>query len=84
MASWADTFDNQVEGFDKPGKKTIQNAKKFINNFNAGGIFYIFNNLEYINLLEYGSSRKQAPHGMVRITLEMYQRYIDTAVRGLK
>jgi len=74
---------NQTEAKDKTGNNTTKKASEIINRMNAGGIFYIFNNLEYINRLEYGSS-KQAPHGMVRITLKMYQRYIDAASKGLR
>ena len=42
----------------------------------------IFNNVEYIVVLEYGHS-KQAPHGMVRITLREYQMYLKKHAAGI-
>lgn len=46
-------------------------------------IAYIFNNVEYIQYLENGSSQKQAPHGMVRITVAKFQQYVNKAVAAL-
>lgn len=43
----------------------------------------IYNNVEYIVPLEYGHSKKQAPAGMVRITLRQYKKYIRKAAAGL-
>ena len=43
----------------------------------------IFNNVEYIVPLEYGHSKKNAPHGMVRITLCEYQAYLKKHVATL-
>lgn len=44
---------------------------------------YIQNNLPYIKRLEYGSS-KQAPQGMVRLTMQEVSTYIDEVVRAKK
>lgn len=43
------------------------------------GAVYIINNMPYAMKLEFGSS-KQAPHGMARITVMEFQRYLDKAV----
>jgi hypothetical protein len=40
---------------------------------------WVFNDVEYINLLEYGSSR-QAPEGMARITAAESQQRMDDVV----
>lgn len=49
----------------------------------AGGIVYITNSLPYARRLEYGWS-KQAPSGMVRITVMNYQQYMANIVRNLR
>lgn len=48
----------------------------------VGGIVYITNSLPYAIPLEYGWS-KQAPQGMVRVTVRDYEQYITNAVREL-
>jgi hypothetical protein len=45
------------------------------NRLEAGSIFYLTNNLPYGERLEYGYS-KQAPSGMVRITLAEYEKIL--------
>lgn len=65
------------------GSRAIKSAKDVIKHIKAGGVFYIANNVEYIRELEYGSS-KQAPQGMMRITVKMYHQYLANAVRSLK
>lgn len=42
----------------------------------------IFNNVEYINMLEYGHSQ-QAPAGMVRVTIAEFQAFVAAAVASL-
>ena len=48
----------------------------------AGDTIFISNNTEYILPLEYGRS-KQAPHGMVRVSVQMFTDYINRAARSL-
>jgi len=38
-----------------------------------GNVYYMVNNLPYVTLLEYGSSKKQAPAGMVRLAIAKYR-----------
>lgn len=49
----------------------------------AGDTIYIQNNLPYIVGLEYGRSR-QAPQGMVRLTMQEVAQYVKDAIGGLK
>lgn len=51
--------------------------------FKVGENRYIINFLPYSVRLEDGHS-KQAPKGMVKITVEEFQTYINNAARGLK
>lgn len=48
----------------------------------AGGVFYITNSLPYGPRLETGWSR-QAPHGMVRLTITEFEPIVAAAVRAL-
>lgn len=45
------------------------------------GDIWLSNNLPYISRLEYGWS-KQAPGGMVRVTMREFQTYVNNAVRS--
>lgn len=49
--------------------KVINKAKKHLEQLPPFAVVYISNNLEYISYLEDGTS-KQAPHGMVALTVE--------------
>lgn len=63
----------------------------------AGGVFFLTNSLPYIRKLEYGLYPKnpatgsstingfstQAPAGMVRVSIENYQKFIDNAISKL-
>jgi hypothetical protein len=48
-----------------------------------GRKYYLVNNLPYIEVLEYGSS-KQAPSGMVRITVARFKKIINEQLRRVK
>jgi hypothetical protein len=63
----------------------------------AGGVFYLTNNMPYIGKLEYGGYpnpsngdktingfSKQAPQGMVRISIENFQQMLNESVNNLK
>lgn len=58
---------------DKNGASTIGEAQAAIKAA-PGQIYYLSNNLPYIRRLEYGYS-KQAPKGMVRITITEIKRH---------
>lgn len=60
--------DDVLELDDKTGTATISRATAESQNFKAGEVIYLVNNVPYINKLENGSS-KQAPAGMVATTV---------------
>lgn len=64
----------------KNGAPSLGRASNFAATLQAGGVFYITNNLPYIMALEYGHSKIQAPHGMARITVERFQNIVNAAV----
>ena len=67
----------------KNGSPTNRRAAQFTSTLQAGGVFYIVNNLPYIMRLEFGSSQ-QAPAGMARITVDRFQSYLDAAAGSLR
>ena len=68
---------------DKSGSATIASASATLNGARAGDTIYLANNLPYIVRLEYGHS-KQAPAGMVRSTIDEFQRAVNNAVTEAK
>lgn len=57
---------------DPGGGDTIRRGSAALSNLKAFALIYITNNLPYINYLENGSS-KQAPVGMVEVTVQELQ-----------
>jgi hypothetical protein len=50
----------------------------------AKAVHVIHNNLPYARSLEYGHSQKQAPNGMVRLTIREFANIVDGAAKGAK
>ena len=67
---------------DKDGNSTIQRGVRLINLIKAGDSFAIVNPLPYARRLEYEGWSKQAPAGMVRVTLSEYQGILRKAKGG--
>lgn len=65
-----------IESEDKSGSATLKAASDGTMAWDCTGSIFLTNNLSYIGALEYGSS-KQAPQGMVRLTLEEMQAWIQ-------
>lgn len=63
---------------DKGGTATIAKVTAEALNMKAGDVIYLVNNLPYARALEYGHS-KQAPAGMVRITIEEFNAAVNKA-----
>ena len=63
---------------DKPGSDTVQKVYRVANDFKAGNVFYLVNNLPYIRRLEQGWSQ-QAPAGMVAVTVSEFQQAVARA-----
>lgn len=82
-SNWFFGFDRVTSietSASKNGGPSIRRAAAFTNDLKAGTVCYITNNLPYIMRLEYGHSG-QAPGGMARITVERWQRIVDSAAR---
>jgi len=71
-----------TDNVDKSGGVSIGRITSETPNKPAGGVFYITNSLPYGPRLETGWSR-QAPHGMVRLTITEFQPIVAAAVRAL-
>ncbi len=73
-----------VDRTDKTGSATVAEGTKAVAKFEAGPDIFIVNNLPYGSRLEYEGWSKQAPAGMVRITVAEYQGLIAKAVGETK
>lgn len=86
-ANWVTTYGNPsfvtTAKVDKTGEGTILKGQGTIRRAPAGETIYILNSLPYAIPLEYGHS-KQAPAGMVRVTVTEFQAFVDNAVRSLR
>jgi hypothetical protein len=63
---------------DKGGTATLAKATAVALGLKAGETIYLVNNLEYARALEYGHS-KQAPAGVVRITVAEFPQVVSKA-----
>ena len=89
-ASWQlATYHDDYERPD--GEYSASDIQGFINeqidglqiDIHEGGIVVIYNNLEYIEQLENGTSQ-QAPEGMVEVSLSEFEAHFREALRGFK
>lgn len=69
---------------DKAGQVTIARGTNAITASDGERSIYIVNSLPYVREIEYEGHSRQAPAGMVRITVTELQTFVDNAVRGLK
>lgn len=83
--NWQFSIDTPADGVldqvDVSGNVSIAVLKAQVQTLTAGQTAYIVNNLPYGIPLEYGHS-KQAPHGMIRVTLSQFQKTVDDAIRN--
>jgi hypothetical protein len=83
--NWQFSIDSPAEGvldqIDPSGGVTLAKLRLQVEQLTIGQTAYIVNNLPYAAPLEYGHS-KQAPGGMVRITLARFQQIVDEAIRN--
>jgi len=59
----------QIDDKDKKGAATIGKGLEKLGSLPFGCVVWIANNVEYIVRLEEGHSKKQAPKGMFRVTV---------------
>lgn len=71
-ANWQLTTGSPAEGVidakDKQGAKTLRKGANEVAKIKGTPVVYITNNVDYIEVLEQGSS-SQAPQGMVAVTI---------------
>lgn len=83
--NWQFSIDTPVDGvldqIDPSGNVSIAVLRTQVQSLTIGQTAYLVNNLPYAVPLEYGHS-KQAPGGMVRITLARFQQIVDEAIRN--
>jgi len=63
---------------DKVGAATIRSGGAVLKNFKLGDTIFIYNNVEYILALEFGSSI-QAPQGMFRISFNEIAQHLGAS-----
>jgi len=68
------------EQTDKGGEVAKARIKNTLHDWKQGDI-YLMNSLPYIRRLEYDGWSKQAPAGMVRISVAEFQTFVDAATR---
>jgi hypothetical protein len=72
--------DGVLDQIDPSGNVSVAVLMAQVQSLTIGQTAYIVNNLPYGIPLEYGHS-KQAPHGMIRVTLSHFQQIVDDAIR---
>ena len=78
-----DRVDKQSLGSD-PGPESFTAALTALSSYDAltEQSIFIVNNLDYIGILEHGDHSKQAPQGMVAITVAEFQSIVRKVVRN--
>ena len=76
-------IDKQSLGSD-PGPESFTAALTSLSSYDAltEQDIFIVNNLDYIGVLEHGDHSKQAPQGMVAITVAEFQSIVRKAVKS--
>jgi hypothetical protein len=67
---------------DKTGTATMAKVTAATLQLEAGQVIYLVNNLPYAQALEYGHS-KQAPSGMVRLTIAEFNAAVERAAQSV-
>jgi len=75
--------DTPLDRIDAGGAETIAAAQAALSGFQAGMTIFMTNPLPYGPRLEYEAWSKQAPAGMVRITVAEFQQMVSQAVSEL-
>lgn len=86
-ANWQLSIGSPTAGvrdlIDKDGSATIAAHGSVISTAKAGDVIYLVNNLPYARRIEEGWSR-QAPVGVVAITVVEFRTIVDNAVNGVR
>lgn len=73
-----------TDDIDPQGKQTIEKGSSALAGFTPGLPIYIMNSLPYAVRLEYEGWSKQAPAGMVRVSVAEFQQVVGEAVQSIK
>lgn len=76
-------LEREPGGVDASGQRPINRVRAGVEGGDAATEHFITSNVPYMRRLEYDGWSHQAPQGMVRLTIEEYQRFVDNAVRSL-
>lgn len=68
---------------DKDGSATLAAHAGIIATAKAGGVYYMMNNVPYAERIEKGWSR-QAPNGLVALTVIEFRTMFDDAINGVR
>jgi len=72
-----------TDAIDKDGDPTIERGSAAIGEADGIKDIWIMNSLPYAIPVEYGHSKKQAPAGMVRVSVAEFQAFVDQAAASL-
>lgn len=75
--------EGEPGGVDPGGGSSIGRIAAGVATGDAADVHYITSNVPYMRELEYEGKSKQAPEGMVRVTVVEFQQHVDRAVRTL-
>lgn len=83
--NWQATLDTpaatELDIIDAGGGLTINNAQAAIAGAVGDRKIYLTNNLPYASRIEFGAHSKQAPSGMVRVSILAWNNAVEAAVR---
>jgi hypothetical protein len=70
-------------GVDPSGAGPLSRVRAGVETGDAATEHYITSTVPYMRRLEYDGWSRQAPNGMVRLTIEEYQQFVNNAIRNL-
>jgi hypothetical protein len=74
----------ELPNIDPAGSATNERIVAALPADATGNVFFLTNNLPYAQRLEDGWSKRQAPAGMVGLTVVKYQAIVDNAAQAVK
>jgi hypothetical protein len=83
--NWQATLDTpaakEIANIDASGGLTIKGAEATVSGATGDRDIYLTNNLPYAGRIEFGSHSKQAPSGMVRVSILAWNKAVEDAAR---
>jgi hypothetical protein len=82
-SNWQSGFGSaNIDTGSPENSDAIGRASAALESWKPGQTIWLTNSLPYSRALEYGHS-KQAPGGMVRLTIQNYAAFLENAVKGM-